>query len=184
VNEVRVEGLSELKELLQKRLPEHIQTKALQSSLAIAAKPIVQDAKSRVPVKTGLLRRSIYSFRSRRSTKQKAVRLISVKSGSKAKAPTFYWRFVEFGRGIVKVGKKRGAPRDGERAKSLGNEQEGWFGKEVKAMPAQPFLRPAFESMKFEAIEKFRASMAGEIEKFANRYQKSIVNRISRKIGL
>jgi HK97 gp10 family phage protein len=181
----KVEGLTELKDLLQRKLPDHIQTKALQAGLAKAAQPIVQDARSRVPVKTGLLRRAIYSFRSKKSTKQKAIRLISVRSGRKqGKRDAFYWKFVEFGRGVVEVGRKRGAAIRGERSNVLGTPAKGWFGKTVKAAPAQPFMRPAFEARKYEALDRFKTVMVDEINKFSVRHNNAITKRLLRKVGL
>jgi HK97 gp10 family phage protein len=182
MNEVKVEGLQELRELLLRRLPEHIQTKALQAALTKAARPILNEAKARIPVKTGRAKRSIYSYRSRLSTKQKAVRHIAVRSGRRyGSKDAYYWRWIEFGRGEVVVGKKRGAPRGGERAASLGNMTAGWFGKSVKAVPARPFMRPAFEAKKYAAIETFRQHMGPEIEKAANRYSGGINSRLRRK---
>lgn len=177
--EAKVEGLTELRNLLQRRLPYEIQTKALQATLSKAAQPIVKDARARAAVKTGTLRRAIYSFRSRKSTKEKAVRLISVRSGKKHGAKdAYYWRWIEFGRGAVTVGKKRGARRGGERAASLGNEKAGWFGKEVKAVPARPFMRPAFEAKKYTAIETFRREMAGQIEKAVRKLGRRNIRRV------
>lgn len=183
--EVKVEGLAELRDLLQRKLPYEIQTKALQSTLAKAAQPILKDARSRVPVKSGRLRRAIYSFRDKASTKVKAIRLISVRSGRRhGGKDAFYWKWVEFGRGESKVGKKRGAPRGGARAASLGTPERGWFGKKVKAVAARPFMRPAFESRKMEALETFRKNMATEIQKTAQRLQSRTVSRIKRSVGL
>jgi HK97 gp10 family phage protein len=183
VIEVHVEGLEELSDLLKSKLPEFIQTKALHPALTKAARPIINDARARVPVKTGKVRASIYSYRDRDSTKVKAVRSISVRSGRRFGAKdAYYWKWVEFGRGESAVGKKRGAPRGGERARSLGTPATGFFGKRVKAVPARPFLRPAFEAQKFTAIEQFRQSLAPEIEKAANRYSRQIVNKLRGKL--
>lgn len=180
--EIKVEGLDDLRILLQQKLPDDIQKRALLATLNKAAKPIIQEARARAPVLTGRMKKAIYSFRSRKSTKEKAVVMIGVKSGHKYGAKdAYYWRWVEFGRGVVKVGKKRGARRGGERARSLGNPTVGWFGKEVKAAPAKPFMRPAFEAKKTEAIEVFRATMKGEIEKTAAKYQAGLERRILRK---
>lgn len=183
MTEIRVEGLQELRELLQQRLPEHIRTKALQSALTRAARPILTEAKARVPVKTGRAQRAIYSYRSRESTKVRAVRHISVRAGRRhGEKDAYYWKWVEFGRGVSVVGKKRGAPRGGERARSLGTPERGWFGREVKAVPARPFMRPAFEAKKTEALERFRQYMGPEIEKAATRYSRNLNAKLRRKV--
>lgn len=183
--EVKVEGLAELVELMQKKLPEFIQTKALHPALTKAAKPIIDEARALVPVKTGKVRRSIYSYRDRDSTKQKAVRSIGVRSGKRhGDKDAFYWKFVEFGRGESVVGKKRGAARGGERARSLGTPERGFFGKVVKAVPARPFMRPAFEAKKLAAIEEFKKYMGPEIQRAADRYSKQLNSRLLRKFGV
>jgi HK97 gp10 family phage protein len=183
VIEVQVQGLDELRRVLQNRLPNDIQTNALQSTLAKAALPIVREARAKVPVRSGILRKGIYSYKSRLSTKERAVRFISVRSGRRfGGKDAYYWRWVEFGRGEVTVGKKRGAPRGGERAASLGNPTVGWFGKSVKAVPARPFLRPAFEAKKFEALETFRRTMIREVEKSAARVSSRSLSRFRRGV--
>ena len=168
----KVDGLSELKELLERRLPDHIQAKALQGALAEAAKPMVREARNNAPVKTGRLRRAIYSLRARESTKQKAIRLITVRAGKRqGKRDAYYWKWIEFGRGASTT--KKG---------SLGTPERGFFGKTVAAKPAQPFLRPAFESQKMNAIDVFKDVMKGEIEKVASKYTGSLRRKINRKV--
>lgn len=159
-DEIRVEGLEELRDVLLKRLPENLQGKALQKALALAAKPIVATAKSLAPVKSGRLKRAIYSFRDRQSTKTREGRLISVKRGKrfqKSDRDAYYWPFIEFGRAVVKA----------QRGKSLGNEKAGFFGRTVSAVPPKPFMRPAFESNKAKALEIVRTELAGQIDKVA-----------------
>lgn len=168
----KVDGLSDLKELLERRLPDHIQTKALQGALAQAAKPIVTEARNNAPVKTGRLRKAIYSLKARESTRQKAIRLITVRAGKRqGKRDAYYWKWIEFGRGESTT--KKG---------SMGTPERGFFGKTVKATPAQPFLRPAFESKKMKAIDVFKDVMVGEIEKVAAKYGNSLRRKINRKV--
>ncbi len=178
--EVKVEGLTELRDLLQRKLPDEIQTKALQSTLAKAAKPIVSEARARVPVRTGALRRAITSGRSRKSTKVRAVRVIGVnakkinrpatENGRSRWIDRYYWKQIEFGR-----------PAYSSR-RNLGTPEKGFFGKRFKAVPARPFLRPAFEARKFDALEAFRKNMATEIDKAAARLNRQSLNRLRRKV--
>ena len=59
---------------------------------------------------------------------------------------TFHWRFIEFGRGAVT------AKGDG----ALANAQSGeFFGKEVAAAPAQPFMRRALSENIQAATNEF-----------------------------
>lgn len=183
--EVKVEGLKELHELLTRKLPDEIQVRAVHPALTKAAKPIIDEARARVPVKTGKVRRSIYSYRDRDSTKTKAIRSISVRSGRRFGAKdAFYWKWVEFGRGESVIGKKRGARRGGERARSLGTPATGFFGKKVKAVPPRPFMRPAFEAKKYVAIDEFKKYLGPSIQKFSEREAAKSFAKLRRKFGL
>jgi HK97 gp10 family phage protein len=178
-DEIEVSGLAELRETLQNRLPEALQGKAAQRALTRAAAPMVATAKQLAPSRgprgfmgplrpdeeapPGLLRRMIYSYRNRESTKTYESRLIGVRSKA------WYWRFIEFGRAVIT--REKG---------SLGTPGKGWFGKSVKAVPAKPFLRPAFEANKFKAIEIFRDSLKPAIEKVAAAARARGIRRITK----
>ena len=171
----RVEGLTELRDMLLRKLPEATQGKALQGALREAAKPSVKEARARAPVKTGRLRNAIYSFRDRASRRTREARLISVRSGKrfqKTNRDAYYWKWIEFGHGVITT-KKR----------SLGAPAKGFFGKEVQAVPARPFMRPAFETRKLQALEAFRQALAAQVDKVAARNLSRVRSRLSRKLG-
>lgn len=179
-DEISVAGLSELRETLLKRLPEALQGKASQVALAKAARLIVADAQVRAPSRKprgfvgpmppdssaiGNLKRSIYSFRNRESTKTYESRLIGVRGKA------FYWRWIEFGRAqVVKA------------AGSLGKPAKGFFGKMVQAVPARPFLRPAFEANKLRAIEVYAAALKPAIERVRAAAQRRSIRRFTKKL--
>ncbi len=181
----RVEGLTELRDMLRRKLPEAVQGKALQGALREAAKPIVTEARARAPVKTGRLRKAIYSFRDRASRRTREVRLISVRRGKKfqkSNRDAYYWKWIEFGHGVITLKHRRGGGK-GKKSRSLGTPAKGFFGKEVKAQPARPFMRPAFEMRKGQALEKFRQSLAAQIDKVAARNLARIRSRLAGKLG-
>lgn len=164
-DQVEVKGLKELRYALA-QLPQAVQGKALQSALAAGARPIEDSAIARAPRgKTGRLARAIYSTRDKlASNLVRESRIITVRSGKRVHSvkggglfsslrDAFYWKFIEFGRGTVtKKGKG-----------SLGTPQSGFFGKRVQAYPAHPFMRPAFQSEKFVALELIRQKLARNI---------------------
>lgn len=160
--QIEVAGLRELRETLTRTLPDKLQGKALQGALSKAALPILRTARAHAPVKTGRLRKAIYAFRDRQSTRTREARLISVRSGrrfQKRDRDAYYWKWIEFGHGVIK--RKKGGV--------LGRPNKGFFGSEVKAVPARPFMRPAFEAKKMEALEIFRRTLKDQIEKVAKR---------------
>jgi HK97 gp10 family phage protein len=198
VDQVEVTGLAELRETLLKDLPEALQGKASQLALARAAAVIVTDAKLRAPARAdqfvgplpqgqrpkGNLRSAIYSYRNRDSTRTYESRFIGVRRRA------WYWKFIEFGRGIVKPKRlkektrnsriSRGSPTN-ER-ETLGTPAKGWFGKEVQAVPARPFLRPAFEANKLKAIEVYRESVLPAIKRVSERARRKSLRSIRRAL--
>lgn len=177
--DIEVSGLRELRETLLKKLPEALQGKASQMALAAAARPIVNQAKALAPTRKprgfmgptqgeslqGNLRRSIYSYRFKGSTKTREVRHVGVR------ARAFYWRFIEFGRATISKAKG-----------SLGNPRKGWFGKIVRAVPARPFMRPAFEANKERAVGIYARSIQPAIVKVAAQAQRRSLRRIRKAI--
>ena len=145
---IKIDGLRELKNALLK-LPEKLGEKVLNGALYAGAKLVVDDAKVKVPVRTGELRRNI---RARRATKKqrgdltaavvvgvrrltkKQIASIRKKKGRENASDAFYWRFLEFG---------------------------------TSKMAARPFLRPAFESRKTAAALLIKDEIRKRIEKEA-----------------
>lgn len=179
-DQIQVSGLAELRETLLKSLPEALQGKASQVALAAASRPIVADAQAHAPARSprgfvgplaagsnvrGNLKRSIYSYRNRESTRTYESRFIGVRQKA------FYWRWIEFGRATV------------SRAKgSLGTPVKGFFGKLVKAVPAHPFMRPAFEANKVRAIDIYAKALKPAIEKVAAKSRARNFRRIRKTI--
>jgi HK97 gp10 family phage protein len=160
VTDIRVDGLDEILDMLKKRLPEKLYGKALQGALAKAAKPIVDAARSNAPVRTGRLRKAIYSFRDKQSTRSRESRLISVRRGKKfqkTNRDAYYWKFVEFGH-HTRAGKSGTA----------------------KVVPPRPFMRPAFEANKLRALQVFQDEVRGQIDKVAQRAAQRSARRLGR----
>jgi len=165
-DDIQISGLAELRTRLT-NLPKSVQGRTLQRALAAGAEVIVTDARTRAPQgKTGRLKNEIYSTRDKRASNDvRESRIITVRSGKKVRNrlgdlhDAYYWRWIEFGRAAV------------SRAKgSLGTPKAGFFGRTVKAYPAHPFLRPAFEIQKLNALEKIRLRLARVIASQSKRF--------------
>jgi HK97 gp10 family phage protein len=155
-SEVRMEGLSELLDKL-KALPSEIGSKGggpLRLALLTAAKVMRDDAQARAPVDTGRLKRNIIVFRDRDPRSSGVTEQYGV---------TF------------RRGKKglRGRKRYHTTARG---EKDAFYGRWVEfgtsKMPAQPFLRPAFEAKKMESAEVFRTKLADAIDKAVKKMQR------------
>lgn len=148
---VEVSGLRELQIALS-MLPLELRGEAMQKALIAGAKLIVEAAIAKAPENEGRLKASIYSRKVRGPDVDEIVREVTVRSGYRAAKKgkdAFYWKFIEFGRAaqtaqkgqVFRFFSKFGAPV---------------FTKTVRAYPARPFLRPAFEEQKMAALTTIR----------------------------
>lgn len=144
---VEVRGLSDLLQAME-QLPREIVSKnggPLRSALAKAAKVIKDEAVKRAPSRTGLLKREIRTMRERNPGEAAEAYRVGVRRGKKAYADT-------------KKNRQKGRAR-----KTYQVEGNAYYWRFLEfgtaKMPAAPFLRPAFESKKDEALQRFRESL-------------------------
>lgn len=172
MSEIKVTGLQELNRNLA-RLAADVQRKYLRGAVAAGARIIRDAAMRNVPVRSGTLRRALYSkWIQEASGNNRQTFLVSVRRGKNFQAKTrtskrgrvtktknadaYYWTWIEFGH--IAAGPKRiagGASRRESARQKL--KAAGRF------VPPRPFLRPAFESNKLAAIEAVRVELAKRI---------------------
>lgn len=120
----------------------------LERALHAAGQPIRNDAQVRAPVKTGTLRRSIHS-----ETAEKTDKRVSVLVGTDLE----YAAIHEFGGEI--------RPRN---ARALVFEIDGEVVVTQRVtMPARPYLRPAYDAQRDEAVRIFRKGVADQVRQVA-----------------
>ncbi len=129
--EVKIQGLDEVRRRL-KALPKNMRNRELGKALRSGGRMIRNDAKSRVPTLTGLVLKNIVM---RTSSGRRAGRNADVK---------------------VRIGVA--SDRSG---RDSGTDAFYWIFQEfgTSKMPAHPFLRPAFESNKNEALNAITQSL-------------------------
>lgn len=145
---VRVRNLDRLDRKLS-RLSKLAQADVLERALHAGAQEILNSAVDKAPYLTGTLRRSLHS-----KTDEKSGSRVSVLVGTDLE----YAAMQEFGGEVVpKV------------AKMLAFEVKGKlvFAKKV-TIPAHPYLRPAFDEQKGEAVRQFRLAVGDQIRAIAN----------------
>ena len=153
---VEVKGLSQLKARLV-ALPVETQGKPLFDALFAAAAPIVSAAKDLAPKDTGNLASKIRAFRQKTSEHDAEVDVgvkggrVSKGAGQRGDRSAYYWRFIEFGH------RTRGSEPRNTKAERAPHEGD-------TVVPPRPFLRPAFEGQKTQALERFRLTLAASIE--------------------
>jgi len=129
--------------------------RVLRASGYAGAEVFVDEAVKRVPVKTGTIKRNIIAKRidekSDGSTKQ--TYYVTVRSGNVGtEGDAFYWRWVENGHSLSRR-KTKGKTWKAHRA-----AMKLEYGDSKTA--ARPFMRPAYEAKKEEAVDAMRAKMA------------------------
>lgn len=151
---VEIKGLREL-ERAMKELPKKMHRRILNASLAAGARLIEREAKERVPIlKThtlrrlpGVIRRNIRVRPVRPQDGNNATVIVSVRNLS-AKQITVFKRAT------------------GQKGAFNPNDPFYWrfveFG--TSKMAARPFLRPAFESRKYQAAAEIKSRLAKRIE--------------------
>lgn len=146
--QIKIEGLAELAKRLRE-LPSELSGKnggPLRKAIGRASVVIRDEARRRAPVDTGNLRDNIIAVRKRKSPQGNEGYFIEVRRKRRKYANTRA---------------NRRKQRAGMTYESMGEAYYGMFIELGTAkMPAQPFLRPAFESKKVEAVEVFRAEFA------------------------
>lgn len=137
VLKVEVQGLKELEQKLLQMAPK-LARNGLRASVAAGARVVVAEARKNVPVDTGTLRRAIY---------QKQIR-----EQSSMTQQTFFVG--------VRAGKR-------EQKKNRDGYYFPFIEFGTTKMAARPFMRPAFESTKGQALEAMKEKLAQRVEQLA-----------------
>lgn len=139
--------------------------RALKAGINEITKVVAKDAKSRVPKRTGQLKKSIGRKVTVKKDGSKVIGFVGPRSGFRVVIngvpvnPIKYAHLVEFGRREVVAGKAKGKatgkkvlsgdgrPLTGKAAKQAGPFRRVIFGKRVRSVPPRPFLRPAWDAI-------------------------------------
>lgn len=151
------------------RIPESMRKKALKKALRSASRPIINDARGRVPVESGMLRRSlgvkVAQGRRRRSTayavigprtKFRAKKLEQQVAGTRfaGRRPSLYAHLVEFGTSAHRI---PGVPiRLGGKTVRVLKQVASTV--HPGAQP-KPFLRPAFRNKRMQALRQIASTL-------------------------
>lgn len=149
------------------KISKQIITRALRAG----AKIIQAEAKQRVPVDTGALRKSI-RVRTGKVRQKGEVKILVTTSGTDNAfgGNQFYGGFVEFGyrkgkaseqeRGLIRA---KSNTKDGGKKQAFADAMDKISTREK--VPARPFMRPAFDNKKYQALDAITAVMSSEIER-------------------
>lgn len=93
------------------------------------------------------------------------VYIVTVRNGRAGDWAAYYWKFVEFGHKFVPRNKKRGKTGRTVGWKAHRKAAELEYG--TASAPAYPFMRPAYESKKQEAVDVMTRTLAEQIARNA-----------------
>lgn len=135
---------------------------ALRATGVAGARVFQEEAIRRVPVDTGTIKRNIIIKRAeeKSSGAEKQTYLVTVRTGKHGnEGDAYYWRFVEGGHKIV--------PRKPENVTWKVHREAMALEYGSSRVPAKPFIRPAFESMKRAAVEAMKARLREKLKEGA-----------------
>ncbi len=137
---MQLKGFKELASALRE-LPQRVSRNALRAAVNAGATEIKKEARIQSPVDTGLLKKNLY---------QKQVR-----EASGPNRQTFY------------VGVRQGVVRNKDGTKKDMPFYWKFMEFGTSKLPAAPFLRPAFESKKEDAVKRISEKLDERIQKYA-----------------
>ena len=170
---IEVKGYREAKTLLD-QLPNNMQKRMLLAALRSSAKPMLQGAKSKVPMRSGRLKRQlrIVRFRDRSASKSEvsiAVKPVFEKTKKKGAINQYYGKFIHEGTANPRVPRKKGQTLVFENASG-----EKIFVKSVKGIRPPPYLEQAYTENSERVVASFGDELATAVEKFVNRNFKPV----------
>ncbi|AKG12256.1 HK97-gp10 family putative phage morphogenesis protein [Moraxella bovoculi] len=175
---VKVEGLKELDRALGE-LNEDLRGRAIYQALNFATNPIVKEAKARAPATEAAYRRYMSSGQGEKTTV--FTKNGKARKGKSKRAKRGEGRYVMQQAGLLRksIRRQRLTKNSRERhraAVGIGIHLKGKTGETAfywhmvergtVNMPAVPFLRPAFDHNKDEAVERFKQKLGERIDKF------------------
>ena len=170
---IQIEGYKEAKAILDE-LPNNMQKRMLLSALKLSARPAVNAARKRVPVRSGALRKQIrvVRYRDRSAPKSEvdvAVKTVFSRSKKKGAVNEYYGKFIHEG-----TRDPRTPRRKGRILVFTGSDGEKVFARSVKGLKATPFLEQAYGETSERIVSEFGDSLATAVERFVGRNFKKI----------
>ena len=170
---LKVEGYQEAKEILDE-LPNKMQKQMLRSALKKSSKPFVRGAQSKVPMKSGTLKKQIkvVSYRDKGAPKTEvdvAVKHVFSRSKKKKAVNEYYGKFVHEGTRDPRYPKKKG----GVLVFNLLNGDKV-FARHVKGLKPRPYIEESYKENYEKVVEGFGDELAGAVEKFVNKNFKPV----------
>lgn len=165
---IKVEGYAEAKAILD-QLPNNMQKRMLLAALRTSARPMLSSARTKVPVKSGRLKKQlkIIRFRDRSAPKSEvdiALKHVFSKYKNKGTINEYYGKFIHEGTHDPRTPRK-----EGRILMFKGKDGDTVFARSVKGLPAKPYLEEAYKGNSERVIQSFGDELAKAVEKFVNK---------------
>lgn len=169
---IKVEGYKQAKKILDE-LPNTMQKRMLSVALRGAARPMLQSAKGKVPVRSGRLKKilKIVRFRDRNAPRSEvavAVKPVFERTKKKGAINEYYGKFIHEGTADVRKSRK------GKMLVFENREGEKVFVKSVKGIKPTPFLEQAYAENSERTVVTFGDELAKAVENFVSKNFKPI----------
>lgn len=169
---IKVEGYKQAKAILDE-LPNNMQKRMLLAALRSSAKPMLQSARGKVPVRSGRLKKQlrIVRFREKGAPKSEvaiAVKPVFEKTKKRGAINQYYGKFIHEG---------TTNPRSSRKGKTLvfrNDQGELVFAKSVRGIAPNPFLEKAYAETSERLVASFGNELATAVEKFVNKNFKPV----------
>lgn len=169
---IKVEGYKKAKAILDE-LPNNMQKRMLLAALKGSAKPMLQSAKGKVPIKSGKLKKKlrVVRFKDRKASKSEvsvAVKPVFERTKKKGAINQYYGKFIHEGTADVRKSRK------GKMLVFENQQGEKVFVKSVKGIRANPFLEQAYRESNERTVAIFGDELASAVEKFVTKNFKPV----------
>ena len=169
---IEVEGYAEAKRILDE-LPNTMQKRMLLVALRASAKPMLQSARRKVPVRTGKLKTQLRTVRYKDRNASKSEVAIAVKpvfghTKKKGAVNQYYGKFIHEG---------TADPRSSKKGKLLVfDDAQGKkvFVRSVEGIRPTPYLEQAYMENSERTVALFGDELAVAVEKFVNKNFKPV----------
>lgn len=169
---IEVEGYAEAKRILDE-LPNTMQKRMLLAALRASAKPMLQSARSKVPVRTGKLKKQLRTvrYKDRNASKSEvaiAVKPVFERTKKKGTVNEYYGKFIHEGTADPRTSKKgKLLVFDDAQGKKV-------FVRSVEGIRPTPYLEQAYTENSERTVAIFGDELAAAVEKFVNKNFKPV----------
>jgi len=169
---LKVDGYAEAKRILDE-LPTTMQKRMLSAALRASAKPMLQSARGKVPVRSGKLKKQlrIVRYKDRNTSKSEvavAVKPVFERTKKKGAANEYYGKFIHEGTADPRTSKKgKLLVFDDAQGKMV-------FVRSTKGIKPTPFLEQAYTENSEHTVAMFGDELAAAVEKFVNKNFKTV----------